>query len=100
YDTSGNNNHAVFGTGNSAPTWAVGKEGPGLNFDGQNDYASSNFSPDINTEPFTLSAWAYKTGSNTTRERIVSDYATTYLNWNTDNTISFMRTNSALTYQS
>ena len=34
YDTSGNGNNGVFGTGNSSPTWTIGKVGKGLSSDG------------------------------------------------------------------
>jgi len=35
-DSSGNSNTATFGSGNSAPTWSVGKYGVGLSFGGSN----------------------------------------------------------------
>ena len=44
YDSSGNNNNGVFGTGSSAPSWTTGKIGKSLRFDGTNDYFSTNFS--------------------------------------------------------
>lgn len=44
YDTSGNGNNGTLGTGSSAPTWASGKYGGGLSFDGAGDYVSAYFS--------------------------------------------------------
>ena len=90
-DTSGNNNTGTFGTGNSGPSWTTGKYGSALFFDGQKQFLSANI-PDITTnQPFTIMAWAKSTGANSDKERILADYATTYLNWNINNTISFMR---------
>ncbi|MFA5894378.1 MAG: LamG-like jellyroll fold domain-containing protein [Candidatus Shapirobacteria bacterium] len=49
--------HADFGTGSSAPTWANGKNGKGLTFNGTSTYAALNslFTP--NEQNFTLSSW-------------------------------------------
>ena len=94
-DKSGNNNNGTLGTGNSAPTWSSSKYGSALSFDGQKQYVSGNI-PDITTnQPFTIMAWAKSTGANSSMERILADYATTYLNWNVNNTISFMRHNGS-----
>jgi len=38
FDSSGNNNHAIFGAGDSSPSWNIGKYGNGLLFDSTNDY--------------------------------------------------------------
>lgn len=67
-DTSGNSNTGTFGAGSSAPTWAQGKIGKGLIFDGSNDYVNIGTLNSLNT--FTLSAWI-KANSNST-----SDYRT------------------------
>lgn len=55
YDSSGNNNSGIFGTGSSSPTWASGKIGKGLNFDGS-DFVSSTISQ---SSIWTASAWVY-----------------------------------------
>jgi len=39
-DSSGNSKNGTLGTGNSSPTWTVGRYGNGLKFDGSNDYVS------------------------------------------------------------
>jgi len=58
YDISGKGNSGVLGTGNSAPTWATGKYGKGLKFDGSNDYVSmGNQSYLKPSTPFTISSW-------------------------------------------
>jgi hypothetical protein len=59
YDKSGNNNHGVLGTGNSAPTWGYGKIGGALKFDGANDYLAAGTSPnfDLGTGNFTIGWW-------------------------------------------
>ena len=54
YDTSGNNSNVSLGTGNSAPTWTIGKIGTALNFDGSNDYATGFTSL---LDNITISAW-------------------------------------------
>ena len=59
YDSSGNgNNGTIYGA-----TWANGRYGNGLRFDGVDDYVEigGNISP---TEQITLSAWVYITGDN------------------------------------
>ena len=57
FDSSGNNNTAILSSGNSAPTWAQGKIGKALDFDGNDNIsiADSN-SLDI-TSNFTIEAW-------------------------------------------
>lgn len=60
-DNSGNGNTGTLGGGTAAyrPTWARGKNGNGLSFDGSNDYVLiSNATPIYsNTEPHTFFAW-------------------------------------------
>ncbi|MBI2465307.1 DUF2341 domain-containing protein [Candidatus Shapirobacteria bacterium] len=55
YDSSGNNYHAVFASGSSAPDWISGKIGSGLNFNGVTDYTDTGdvFYSDI----LTIEAW-------------------------------------------
>jgi len=55
-DASGNGNN---GTLTNGPTWTQGKNGPCLNFDGQNDYVDcgSGSSLAMGTGSFTLEAW-------------------------------------------
>ena len=72
-DTSGNNNNATFGTGNSAPTWSVGanSKGAGLNLDG-NDYVSINDSSSLKpTSSITVESW-FITSDRTISQRMVS----------------------------
>ena len=55
-DTSGNGRTGTLGSGNSAPTWATGKFGPGLKFDGANDKISvSDFT--MGTNALSISGW-------------------------------------------
>ncbi len=51
-DTSGNNNN---GTLTNGPTWAQGKIGKGINFDGSNDYVNTSLASPITTG--TLGLW-------------------------------------------
>jgi hypothetical protein len=57
YDISGNNNHAVFATGSSAPSWTTGKIGKGVSLN-TNKYlnAGSNSSLDL-SGPLTVQTW-------------------------------------------
>lgn len=53
YDTSGNNNFAVF---QSNPAWTMGKYGSAINFDNSTDYLST---PGVSiSNNWTISAWA------------------------------------------
>ncbi|MDP4009580.1 MAG: DUF2341 domain-containing protein [Candidatus Shapirobacteria bacterium] len=56
YDTSGNNLHGILGSGNSSPTWAQGKTGSGLNFDGINDYIQTSSAINLGSS-FTIGFW-------------------------------------------
>jgi hypothetical protein len=56
FDTSGNNNNAVLGTGNSAPTWTTGKIGKALDFNGNNTLTHSDISFSIDNS-WTYSSW-------------------------------------------
>ncbi|MEM4484211.1 MAG: CCXG family PEP-CTERM protein, partial [Candidatus Methanomethylicia archaeon] len=60
FDSSGNNNN---GNLVNDPTWADGKFGRALNFDGTNDYviSSTGISP---PSTFTVNVWIYYTGDN------------------------------------
>ena len=62
YDSSGNNNNGVFGTGSSAPSWTTGKVGKALNFNGTTNYISS---PSISiSNSISVSAWVKSTNFN------------------------------------
>jgi hypothetical protein len=63
YNTSGNNNHGVFGSGNSAPTWFTGKIGKALSFDGSNDIVDTGSTFASLTDSFTVSAWVKPSSS-------------------------------------
>jgi len=56
YDTSGNGN---TGTLTQGPTWAVGKHGSAVKFDGINDHINFSDVDFISNQEFTLSLWAY-----------------------------------------
>ena len=58
-DISGNNNTGTFGTGNSAPTWTVGKKniGAGLNFNGSTNYIQTPVTGTFNQ--ITFSFWGF-----------------------------------------
>jgi hypothetical protein len=59
-DLSGNEHTATI----EGATWARGRYGSGLSFDGENDCVSIEATPDLQlTEEFTLEAWVRPTGS-------------------------------------
>jgi len=58
YDSSGNNNNAIFGSGSSAPTWATGKIGKGTAFNGVNTYLSAGTQPSFDiSNTLTVETW-------------------------------------------
>lgn len=59
YDSSGNSNNGVFGTGNSSPSWITGKYGKALSFDGNNDYVNAGNGTVLNPGlgSFTVEMW-------------------------------------------
>ncbi|MFW0862565.1 MAG: DUF2341 domain-containing protein [Candidatus Komeilibacteria bacterium] len=76
----------------NSPEWVLGKYGGALEYDGATTYSAKSFSPSITgSQPFTIMAWAKSPGADSDKERIIADYAVTFLNWNVNNTISFMR---------
>lgn len=66
-DTSGNGNHGILGTGNSSPSWTIGKTGRALSFGG-NDYV--DVSHNINSCYNTISFW-FKLNSLSTNQPII-----------------------------
>ncbi len=67
YDVSGNGNTGTLGTSTNAepadPTWATGKLGKGLSFDGVNDYVSVADNNTLDTiGDYTISMW-FKNGA-------------------------------------
>ncbi len=71
-DTSGNSNTGTLGATSSSasddPTWATGKYGAGLSFDGSNDYVNITTPSIYNQTQYTISAWiklTNTTGSQT-----------------------------------
>lgn len=54
YDSSGYNNHGTLYNG---PTWATGKVGGALSFDGVNDYVGTLHYMDLANKDFTMIAW-------------------------------------------
>ncbi len=56
YDTTGNGYDGTLGAGDSSPSWAIGKIGPALKFDGSNDYVDIGTGP---TSVKTVEFWAY-----------------------------------------
>ena len=72
YDTSGNSNNATFASGSSAPSWATGKIGKGLNFPG-NNYLSAGTASNLNlTSTITVEAWVKTTTSTIIQTGIIS----------------------------
>lgn len=65
YDTSGNNNHGIFGAGSSAPTWTIGKVGKGVSFDGVSDYVNIGDIYTIGTGDFSVNSWVKGSNSST-----------------------------------
>jgi hypothetical protein len=65
YDTSGNNNIALLGIGNSAPAWKPGFVGSGIEFDGTGDMVNTTNELSFSSSTsFTASAWVKTTGVN------------------------------------
>jgi hypothetical protein len=56
FDSSGNSNNNIFGTGTSAPTWNIGKIGKGLLFN-SNQYSTSTLSKTFISYSMTISGW-------------------------------------------
>ena len=75
-DTSGNNN---AGTLTNGPTWASGKVGGALNFDGVNDYASVPITL-YGLNAFTIGEWVYpyypKANASWTKYSMIGDFWT------------------------
>jgi len=64
YDSSGNGNNGTLGSGATAdsadPTWANGKFGAGLKFDGSNDYVDAGNSASLQiTGELSISGWVF-----------------------------------------
>ncbi len=62
YDFSGGNNH---GTLTNGPTWATGKFGGGISFDGSDDYIDVGNILNMGTSNWTVSLWFKGTTSST-----------------------------------
>jgi len=81
YDTSGNSNTGTLGSSSSSnssdPTWAAGKYGKGLKFDGTDDYVS--FSGVTLTNTHTVSMWIYPIPSSDTYGNLFSSGTTGFL---------------------
>jgi len=81
-DSSGNNNTGTFGTGNSAPTWTVGKKNTsaGLKFDGVNDFVNINNNTNLNpgTGNFTVSMWLKVNPGAANYGIVTKDFTTGY----------------------
>ena len=60
-DSSGNGNHGAI---NGGATWATGRSGTGLSFDGLDDYVTI---PRINNDEISITAWFFKNANDTTR---------------------------------
>ena len=68
-DTSGNN---LTGTLTNGPTWATGKIGSGVTFDGSNDYITVTHNAVLNTSSaFTVETWIKFTNSVTSLQDII-----------------------------
>jgi len=77
-DKSGNNYSGTLGTGNSAPTWGLGKYGSGLNFNGNQYINLSNFANkgiSSNLQNFTVSAFIKPTLINSNQKTIYAEGA-------------------------
>ena len=75
-DASGNGNN---GTLTNGPTWAQGKNGPCLSFDGNNDYVSIADNAALDGTTFTFSAWIYS--NNIANEQMVYSNTNTTIGW-------------------
>jgi hypothetical protein len=82
YDSSDNENTGTLGSGDSAPTWATGKFGHGLEFDGSNDYVDIGTGP---TDTRTVTFWTYP---ETTTEYFVNITSTTDYIWANAGTVT------------
>jgi hypothetical protein len=70
FDTSGNANHAVFGTTDAVettdPTWVSGQDGSAVRFDGSNDRLRIADSPSLRLgASFTVEAWIRRASTGT-----------------------------------
>ena len=67
-DKSGNGNDGTI----SGATWAQGKHGSALSFDGVDDYAETTSFPSLRSNDFTMSAWI-NTNAPSVTQGIISD---------------------------
>ena len=71
-DSSGNGNTGTLGAGTARPTWAIGKYGGALKFDGSNDYANSSGLTGFSSgESITYEAWIKPTYTDGTQDIIL-----------------------------
>ena len=84
FDTSGNSNNGVFGTGSSAPSWTTGKIGKGLLFDGINDTLNTG-SITSSSGSYTFNFWAKSNLAPTTGIQLFDSLSGRLaIGWNTD----------------
>ncbi|MDP4009584.1 MAG: DUF2341 domain-containing protein [Candidatus Shapirobacteria bacterium] len=87
-DSSGNNNTATLGTGNSAPTWSPGKYGVGLSFNGTTNYIKVSYDASLKkpVSAITMGAWV-KLNSTGGWQSVVQypqqdgSHVSTYFDW-------------------
>ncbi len=76
-DISGNNNTGTLGAnsspGSDDPTWANGKYGKALSFDGSNDYVKTSSIVTTAINNITLSAWIKWNGNTGSNQRVISN---------------------------
>lgn len=73
FDTSGN---SYTGTLTNGPTWAVGKIGKAVNFDGSNDFIAHSSSTATISGDVTVTAWIYPTAGTGAYRGIVAKRGT------------------------
>ncbi len=104
YDSSPYGN---TGTLINGPTWANGKYGNSLSFDGSNDYVNITDNPELNSNVITFGAW-FKTSGTNDYSGIITKYNTTSgysgfilaVNWNSVVRCDILYTSSYSTAES
>jgi len=70
YDNTDNNNDGTI----TGPTWAEGRFGSALSFDGSGGYVSCGTDSSLNPSQITIEAWVQRNVTDTSRDNIVSLY--------------------------
>ncbi|MFC1711701.1 DUF2341 domain-containing protein, partial [Patescibacteria group bacterium] len=72
-DSSGIGNTGTFGTGSSAPSWSTSKFGPGLSFDGTDDYVNLSVI-ELEGKTGSMAAWVKLDSADPGNARVLGRY--------------------------